>query len=139
MDHGDNQENHLSLRRVLLVEDDPALAELAQRVLERAGFSVRLTGDGLLALEALAAEPLPDLVLLDVMLPKIDGFEVLKRIRADPRTRPLPVIMLTNFSRDADAARGHELGADDYIIKPLMEADFLRRVAKLTRSRSEGK
>jgi DNA-binding response OmpR family regulator len=124
------------VKRVLLVEDEAVQAELAQRVLERAGFSVQRAGDGPLALEALAADPLPDLVLLDVMLPKIDGFEVLKRIRADQRTRPVPVIMLTSFSRDLDAARGRELGADDYIIKPLMETDFLRRVAKLTRGRS---
>ena len=124
------------MKRVLLVEDEAVQAELAQRVLERAGFSVRRAGDGPLALEALAENPLPDLVLLDVMLPKIDGFEVLKRIRADQRTRPVPVIMLTSFSRDLDAARGRELGADDYIIKPLMETDFLRRVAKLTRARS---
>ena len=124
------------MKRVLLVEDEAVQAELAQRVLERAGFSVRRAVDGPLALEALAADPLPDLVLLDVMLPKIDGFEVLKRIRADQRTRSLPVIMLTSFSRDQDAARGRELGADDYIIKPLMETDFLRRVAKLTRERS---
>jgi len=124
------------VKRVLLVEDEAVQAELAQRVLERAGFSVRRAGDGPLALEALAEDPLPDLVLLDVMLPKMDGFEVLKRIRADQRTRSLPVIMVTSFSRDKDAARGLELGADDYIIKPLMEADFLRRVAKLTRARS---
>ena len=124
------------MKRVLLVEDEAVQAELAQRVLERAGFSVRRAGDGPLALEALAADPLPDLVLLDVMLPKIDGFEVLQRIRADPRTKTLPVIMLTSFSRDVDAARGRELGADDYIIKPLMETDFLRRVAKLARTRS---
>ena len=124
------------MKRVLLVEDEAVQAELAQRVLERAGFSVRRAGDGPLALEALAEDPLPDLVLLDVMLPKIDGFEVLKRIRADQRTRPVPVIMLTSFSRDLDAVRGRELGADDYIIKPLMETDFLRRVAKLTRARS---
>lgn len=136
MDRRDDQEGHLSVKRVLLVEDEAVQAELAQRVLERAGFSVRRAEDGPLALEALAEDPLPDLVLLDVMLPKIDGFEVLKRIRADQRTRSLPVMMLTSFSRDLDAARGRELGADDYIIKPLMETDFLRRVAKLTRERS---
>jgi DNA-binding response OmpR family regulator len=67
-------------------------------------------------------------VLLDVMVPKIDGFELLRRIRAAPRTKHLPVIMVTSLSRDKDAARGRSLGANDYIVKPLMEFDFLKRV-----------
>ena len=121
------------MRHVLLVDDDPSLAELAQRVLERAGFSVRRAVDGPLALEALAEDPLPDLVLLDVMLPRLDGFEVLRRIRADARTKDLPVIMVTSFSRDEDAARGRKLGANDYIVKPLMETDFLKRIQHLVR------
>jgi DNA-binding response OmpR family regulator len=116
------------MNEVLIVDDDQVHAEIAGMVLKRAGFSVRRAVDGPLALEALAAEPLPDLVLLDVMLPKLDGFEVLRRIRADARTEGLPVIMVTSFSRDQDAARGRALGANDYIVKPLMDADFLRRV-----------
>ena len=122
------------MSEVLIVEDDPSLALLARLVLERAGFSVRQAADGPLALEALAADPLPDLVLLDVMLPRLDGFEVLRRIRADARTKDLPVIMVTSFSRDQDAARGRALGANDYIIKPVMDADFLRRVRAVLRS-----
>ena len=121
------------MKRVLVVDDDPSHALLAQLVLERAGFGVRRAGDGPLALEALAEDPLPDLVLLDVMLPRLDGFEVLKRIRADPRTKSLPVIMVTSFSRDQDAARGRKLGANDYIIKPLMDADFLKRIRHLVK------
>jgi DNA-binding response OmpR family regulator len=72
-------------------------------------------------------------VLFDVMLPKLDGFEVLRRIRADPRTRELPVVMVTTMSRDKDAARGRELGANDYVVKPLMEGDFIRRLERLLR------
>ena len=121
------------MKRVLVVDDDPSLALLAQLVLERAGFSVRHAVDGPLALEALAEDPLPDLVLLDVMLPRLDGFEVLRRIRADARTKDLPVIMVTSFSRDQDAARGRELGANDYIVKPLMETDFLKRIQHLVK------
>ena len=113
---------------VLIVDDDPVHAEIAEMVLTGAGLSVRRAADGPLALEALAADPLPDLVLLDVMLPRLDGFEVLRRIRADGRTKGLPVIMVTSFTRDQDAARGRALGANDYIVKPLMHADFLRRV-----------
>ena len=82
------------------------MANLAIRWLERAGHTVQLTGDGAAALKTLEADPLPDLVLLDVMLPKTDGFEVLRRIRAAPRTKALPVIMVTSFSRDKDAKRG---------------------------------
>jgi DNA-binding response OmpR family regulator len=116
------------MSRILVVEDDADMANLAIRWLERAGHTVQCTGDGPSALKALDADPLPDVVLLDVMLPKTDGFEVLRRIRAGKRTKRLPVIMVTSFSRDKDAARGRELGANDYIVKPLMELDFLKRV-----------
>jgi len=116
------------MTEVLVVDDDAVHALLAQTVLERAGFKVRRAVDGVGALEALAADPLPGLVLLDVMLPRLDGFEVLRRLRADARTRALPVIMVSSMSRDQDAARGRALGAADYIVKPLMSTDFLRRV-----------
>lgn len=117
------------MKSVLIVEDDEDLASLARRWLEREGYAVEQAADGAAALERLARDPLPALVLLDVMLPKVDGFEVLKRLRADPRAAALPVVMITSFSRDKDAARGRRLGADDYIVKPLMELDFLARVA----------
>ena len=109
------------------------MASLALRWLERAGHTVTLTGDGPAGLKLLEADPLPDLVLLDVMLPKVDGFEVLRRLRAAPRTKGLPVIMVTSFSRDKDRQRGSELGANDYIVKPLMELDFLKRVEHILR------
>jgi CheY-like chemotaxis protein len=85
---------------------------------------------GSAALAVLAADPLPDLVLLDVMLPRIDGFTVLRRLRADPRTQKLPVIILSSFDRHEDVARGLELGANDYIVKPPMEFQFLGRIAR---------
>jgi len=116
------------MSRILVVEDDADMASVAIRWLEHAGHTVERTGDGPAGLEVLEGDPLPDFVLLDVMLPKLDGFEVLKRIRAGARTRRLPVVMVTSFSRDRDAARGRELGANDYIVKPLMERDFLKRV-----------
>jgi two-component system response regulator ResD len=116
------------MSRILVVEDDADMANLAVRWLERAGHTVERASDGPGALKTLAEDPLPDLVLLDVMLPKADGFEVLRRIRAHGRTKTLPVIMVTSFSRDKYAARGRELGANDYIVKPLMELDFLKRV-----------
>jgi two-component system response regulator ResD len=114
--------------RILIVEDDEDLVNLSTHWLERAGYAVQHAADGAAALGCLARDPLPDLVLLDVMLPRIDGFELLRRIRAGVRTRALPVVMVTSFSRDADAARGRSLGANDYIVKPLMELDFLKRI-----------
>ncbi len=118
------------MKSVLVVEDDPDVLVLVQRWLEREGYAVAHAADGNAALITLAQEPLPDLVLLDVMLPKLDGFAVLTRLRADARTRALPVIMVTSFTRDKDVARGRKLGANDYIVKPLAEVDFLERVEK---------
>ena len=120
---------------MLVVEDDPDLAALLRRWLEAKKHRVDHIGDGQAALAALRADPLPDLVLLDVMLPKVDGFEVLRRLRAEARTKSLPVVMVSNFSRDRDASRGRELGANDYIVKPLMESDFLKRLQPLLRDR----
>jgi DNA-binding response OmpR family regulator len=119
------------MSRVLIVEDDVDLVALVKRWLERDGHLVEHVADGAAAVDALKWAPLPHLVLLDVMLPKMDGFEVLQRLRADPRTKGLPVVMVTSFSRDRDAARGRELGANDYIVKPLMEVDFLKRIEHL--------
>jgi DNA-binding response OmpR family regulator len=117
-------------KAILLVEDDPDSLAIARRWLEREGYAVSDAADGAAALAALKADPLPELVLLDVMLPKVDGFEALRRIRADARTRALPVIMVTGFTRDKDVARGRSLGANDYIVKPLAEIDFLERVKR---------
>ena len=121
------------MSRILIVEDDADLANLTTHWLERAGYSVQHAGDGAAALKMLGGDPLPTLVLLDVMLPKIDGFEVLRRIRADRRTTRLPVVMVTSFSRDKDATRAREIGANDYIIKPLMELDFLKRIEHIVK------
>jgi DNA-binding response OmpR family regulator len=114
--------------RILIVEDDEDIVRLATHWLERAGHTVEHAPDGAAALQLLNHDPLPALLLLDVMLPKIDGFELLRRVRASARTRTLPVVMVTSFSRDKDAKRGRDLGANDYIVKPLMELDFLKRV-----------
>jgi DNA-binding response OmpR family regulator len=117
------------MKRILIVDDDPDLVALARRWLERDGYKVEHAATGPAAFEALAKESLPDIVLLDVMLPKIDGFEILRSLRANERTRTLPVVMVTSFTRDKDVARGRELGATDYIVKPVMELDFLQRIA----------
>jgi DNA-binding response OmpR family regulator len=119
---------------ILIVDDDPDLVELATRWLEREGHSVRHATTGPIGLEVLQADPLPDLVLLDVMLPYMDGFELLRRLRAEERTRRLPVVLVSAFfDRHQDVARGMELGADDYIVKPLMEYHFLGRIARFAK------
>jgi DNA-binding response OmpR family regulator len=116
------------MSRVLIVEDDPDLVTLVRRWLERDGHHVEHAADGARAIEALRRDPLPHLVLLDVMLPKLDGFAVLQGLRGEPRTRALPVVMVTSFTRDRDVARGRELGANDYVVKPLMELEFMKRI-----------
>jgi DNA-binding response OmpR family regulator len=118
---------------ILIVDDDPDLVTLATRWLEREGHAVRNVGTGPAALEALAQDPLPDLVLLDVMLPRIDGFAVLRKLRAEERTKSLPVMIVSSFDRHKDVERGKELGANDYLVKPLMEYQFLERVKKLAK------
>ena len=121
------------MNRILIVEDDEDVVNLSTHWLEKAGYVVEHAPDGAAALELLNNDPLPAVVLLDVMLPKIDGFEVLRRIRADRRTRRLPVVVVTSFSRDKDEKRGRELGANDYIVKPLMELDFLKRIEHIVK------
>ena len=123
------------MSRVLIVEDDPDLVSLVRRWLEREGHQVEHVADGAAAMQALKPDPLPQLVLLDVMLPKLDGFEVLRQLRAEARTGKLPVVMVTSFTRDRDAARGRELGANDYVVKPLMEIDFLKRIKPYLRTK----
>jgi putative two-component system response regulator len=115
---------------ILIVDDDIHDVELTRRWLERGGHAVRHADSGPAALEILSADPLPDLVILDVMLPKIDGFALLRRLRAEERTRQLPIVIASGFDRHQDAARGMELGANDYFVKPLMEYQFLGRIAK---------
>lgn len=115
---------------ILIVDDDPDLVTLATRWLEREGHRVSHVGTGPAALETLGRDPLPDLVLLDVMLPRIDGFAVLRRLRAEERTKSLPVMIVSSFDRHKDVERGKQLGANDYLVKPLMEYQFLDRVAK---------
>lgn len=116
-------------RRVLVVDDEPEIRTLLERALAAAGFEVESAPDGEEALARIAAHP-PALVLLDAMLPRIHGFEVARRLRADPRTRAVPVIMMTavyrgwRFAQDAREA----YGAEDYVEKPFRMPDLLKRI-----------
>jgi CheY-like chemotaxis protein len=102
--------------RVLLVEDDAALTQMYRVKLERDGYVVRVAGDGEEALE-LIAEELPDLIFLDIRLPKMDGMTLLERLRAAPRTRNIPVVIVSNYSEEELVSRGLQLGALEYLVK----------------------
>jgi DNA-binding response OmpR family regulator len=102
---------------ILLVEDDSFISGMYQTKLVGLGYEVEIKEDGESAWERLQQDPLPDLVLLDIVLPKKDGFEILEGLRADRRTKNLPIILLTNLGQKPDVERGVKLGADDYVIK----------------------
>lgn len=115
--------------RVLIVEDDPHIGDVLARYLARDGVEVEVVRDGLDGL-ARALEWLPDLVLLDLMLPRMDGFEVFRRLRA---VAPLPVIMLTARGDEQDRVAGLEMGADDYVAKPFSAREVTARIRSVLR------
>jgi len=122
--------------RVLIVEDEPDIRDLLAFHLERAGYQIGKSRTGADALRQIKAIP-PDLVLLDLMLPELDGLEVCRRLRQDPRTASLPIVMLTASGEEVDRILGLELGADDYIVKPFSPKEVVARVrAVLRRSRA---
>ena len=120
--------------RVLVVDDDPLLVRLVRTHLEKAGYKVLTAADGEQALET-AANELPDLVVLDLMLPKLDGYEVCRRIR---EFSMVPVVMLTARGEPVDRLRGFEMGADDYLSKPFVPAELLARVRAVLRRSQQG-
>jgi len=115
---------------VLLVDDDRTLVEMVAFMLKRAGFEARAAYDGLRALQILAAEPV-DVVVLDVMLPDVDGFEICRRIRAIPNLGHMPILMLSARDQVTDRLAGFEAGADDYIAKPVAIKEIIARVRTL--------
>lgn len=115
---------------VLVVEDERAIAESLTFLMERAGFSVRVAYDGTKALEMIERKP-PNLILLDVMMPGCDGFEVARTIRANPALRDIRIVMVTAKGQDIDRRKGRELGVDDYITKPFSTRDVVARVKAL--------
>ncbi len=124
--------------QVLLVEDEPAQREILRYNLESEGFDVRCAENGEEAL-LMIAEALPDLVILDWMMPLLSGIEVCRQIRSRDETRHIPVIMLSARSEEVDTVRGLETGADDYVIKPYSVSELMARVrTQLRRSRSTG-
>ena len=117
---------------ILVVEDERDIADLVKYHLEKAGFSARVMGDGKQALELIARDH-PDLLILDLMLPGLDGLEVCRRLRGNTATRSIPIIMLTAKAEEVDRIVGLEMGADDYIPKPFSPRELVARVKAVLR------
>ncbi|MFI5341431.1 MAG: winged helix-turn-helix domain-containing protein [Candidatus Methylomirabilales bacterium] len=117
---------------ILVVEDEPDIAELVKYHLEKAGLPARVVADGKQALDLIVREP-PALVVLDLMLPGLDGMEVCRRLRGSPATRGIPVIMLTAKAEEVDRIVGLEMGADDYVPKPFSPRELVARVKAVLR------
>lgn len=125
-----HEEEKLMAKKILAVDDERHIVRLIQVNLERAGFTVITAFDGREALKKIADEK-PDLVVLDVMMPYMNGLETLKQIRSNPKTRSLPVIMLTAKAQDQDVFQGYAYGVDVYLTKPFNPVElltFVRRV-----------
>src|SRR5260221_209289 len=124
--------------RILVVDDEPDLLELVRHQLQKEHYEVTTALDGEVALAQARRNP-PDLVVLDLMLPGIDGLEVCRRLRADPRTMHVPIVMLTAKGEESDAVIGLAQGADDYVRKPFGAKELVARIAaRLRNFREEG-
>ena len=126
----------MSEKRILIIEDDRSLAEVIGYNLESQGFEIHISRDGMDGLQH-AQLNTPDLIILDLMLPVIDGLEVCRRLRADINTEGVPILMLTAKSEETDQVVGFSVGADDYVTKPFETAEILFRLRALVR-RSHG-
>lgn len=126
----------MTITRILIVDDEPNIRELVKYNLEKAGFSAECADDGLAAMKKIETDP-PDLVILDLMLPGLDGLEICRNIRRMEKTRMLPVIILTARDEEIDRVVGLEIGADDYMTKPFSLRELTARVKALLRRSQE--
>jgi putative two-component system response regulator len=120
---------------ILIVDDQPTDQDLLAEVLQAQGFDTRTAGDGQMALDAFSRTR-PDLVLVDAMMPNMNGYEVCRRLKSDPRTRLTPVVMVTSMSDTRDRVRGLQAGADDILAKPVDRAELLARVRSLLKQKA---
>jgi two-component system, OmpR family, alkaline phosphatase synthesis response regulator PhoP len=120
-------------KRILIVDDEPDIIRLLKYNLEKEGFEVLVANDGVKAIERAGEHP--DLIVLDVMMPRMDGWEVVRRLKQDKRTADIPVIFLTAKASEMDEVVGLELGADDYIVKPISPRKLLARINSRLRQR----
>ncbi len=124
------------MKRILVVDDEPCILQLVSFNLEKAGYKVESCEDGLIAMNKIISDP-PDLLVLDLMLPGMDGLEVCKNVRQLENTRTLPIIMLTAKVEEIDRVVGLEIGADDYMTKPFSPRELVARIKSLLR-RTQG-
>lgn len=124
------------MTEVLIVEDEPEIAELIEFHLRREGIRSRIVHSGRKALEMIDRKR-PDLVILDLMLPDLDGFQICRRLKSSPETGRIPVVMVTAKSEDADVVTGIELGADDYVMKPFSPKVLVARVKNVIRRHAD--
>jgi len=124
------------MQRVLIVDDDPDIQRLVSYNLSQAGFEVNLAASGRTALESIQKQP-PDLIILDLMLPDVDGMEVCRTLRQRETSRSIPIIMLTARGEEIDRVIGFELGADDYVPKPFSPRELVLRVKSIFRRMRE--
>ncbi|WP_258547323.1 response regulator transcription factor [Thalassospira xiamenensis] len=113
--------------KVLIAEDEETIVESLSFLMEKEGYDVSIATDGQMAI-AMIVRDLPDMVLLDVMMPGCDGFDVVRAVRENPQTRPVPIMMLTAKTREVDRRKGLELGVDDFVTKPFSTRDVVSRV-----------
>ena len=117
-------------KKILIADDEPNIVVSLEFLMKREGFDVQVATDGEAAMQAVIAQ-IPDLILLDIMLPKKDGFEVCQRIRANPQWQSVKIVMLTAKGRDTEVSKGLALGADAYITKPFSTKDLVAKVREL--------
>ncbi|SFX11424.1 response regulator transcription factor [Marinospirillum alkaliphilum] len=122
--------------RVLVVDDEPNIVLSLEFLMQQAGFQVDTAADGETALQKVHAVP-PDLILLDISLPGISGFEVLEALRAEARYSKLPIVMLTAHGREVEREKGMALGADDYITKPFSTRELVEKVKNLLQEQQQ--
>ena len=121
------------MARILVVDDEADIVRIVTRIMEGRGHEVRTAADGAAALEQVARER-PDVVILDLNLPRMDGYEVCRRLKGDVNTRDIPVLMMTAaYVSVEDAKRGEDVGADEYIIKPFLREVLVHNVERLLR------
>jgi len=127
--------NGKSPSKILIVDDNTQNAELLQAYLEVLEADIRIAVDGVDAMEKISQEE-PDIILLDIMMPRMSGFEVCRRVKSDPKTKNIPIVIVTALNELGDVERGVDCGADDFLSKPINKLELLTRVKSLLRVRN---
>ena len=118
------------MKKILIANDHPEVVELVQVTLQGEDYQIVAASDGKEALKKVREEN-PDLILLDIVMPKMNGFEVCRKLKEDPETKEIPIVMLTAMGREVDKEKGRQLGARDYITKPFSPSTLLMKIEKI--------